>query len=734
MEFDHINIFSHLLWLVPVMVVLVYLGNRRRDKILNLLVGQKLRGELTSSLNKSARVRRLFYFVTAIAFAVIAAAEPWWGVKLTEVDQSSRDVLICLDSSRSMLAKDISPSRLKHAKWWIKQLVKEFPSDRFGLINFSGEAIIECPLTISQSSFINYLENVDTNSIPLGGTNIGAALTTAYQAFEGAESSNRAVILLSDGDELSGDSTELLADFKSKKIPVFTVGIGDPTQPGIIQLESGKILYDENNNPVESKLNEKGLARISRETGATYVRTTVVSPMIDPIIQEIENIDQLKSKGKSQQQHVKRFQIPLFISVLFIFAMFFVKERKKMVVLLMISLSLVTQAQTMQGPLRTQQAPQPNQAPEKPPIDPKVQAEISKFEERIELEKQKEVPSLAELDRLYFNLATTQQHAKLYDDALVSFQSISMTCDKEVKRKKMNNMAAMNIDQAKGMIEKGETDKALEVLDSAKNYIKEALANSEQDPVSIKISKNNIQEFKKCKQIAKYVEYLKKLKKEAIEKLTEAKELQKKSPVELKKISSNLKDAQAKVTELKERTNPPESKTDKPDQKEQQAQQQQKLLEGALDDIDKALDAAQKQQMPFGKSEQVKNEKATEQHIDDALAKLNPPNENQDQQQQDQEGEGEENKDQKEQDQEGKEQEQKDQKKGDKQEKLDPKDAKEGEKKKSENGKPQQARKIEEKQAEAILRQISKSEKDFKEELKKVRREQNRQSQPDKNW
>ncbi len=179
MEFDNINIFSHLLWLLTVMVILVYLGNRRRDKILNLLVGEHLRQKLTSNLNINARMRRLFYFVSAITFTVIAAAEPWWGVKLTEVDQSSRDVLICLDSSRSMLAKDISPSRLKHAKWWIKQLVKEFPSDRFGLINFSGEAIIECPLTISHNSFVNYLENVDTNSIPLGGTNSGAALTTA---------------------------------------------------------------------------------------------------------------------------------------------------------------------------------------------------------------------------------------------------------------------------------------------------------------------------------------------------------------------------------------------------------------------------------------------------------------------------------------------------------------------------------------------------------------------------
>jgi len=754
MEFDNISIFSNLLWLVPVLIILVYLANKKRERVLNLLAQKKIKKQLTKTLNPAARNRRIIFFSLAILLTLMAAAEPWWGTKLTKINQTSRDILVCIDTSRSMLAQDIKPTRLDHAKWWVNELQKKFPADRFGLIAFAGEAIIECPLTMAHSSFSTYLENTNTDSIALGGTNIGAALNTAYQAFEGAESENRAVILLSDGDELSGDSTELLADFKAKNIPVFTVGIGDPTQPGIIQLTNGKILYDDKNNPVISKLNEAGLARIAKETNGAYVRTTTVEPMLEPIIQEIANINPAEVKSGSRQSHIRKFHIPLLGAILLLFVYLFSSDRKKIISILLLGFGLAVQANNNrplafkpiqpQQPTSTQHlstGPHLNPSQKAPKLDPKLAKEIEAI--KLEISKQEKLKPInqSELDRLNYNLGTLQFKGKLYDKALASYQNISLACDSRLKCKQMNNMAAVHLQQAKEAMNKGETDKSLKSLASAKSLIKEAFANAHGDKESLKISKNNLQTHKNYKRITEAIAKLMKLKADAIKRLKSALEKQKglvkeENADKQKLLDSDLKVANQKLKLFQEQTAPPKSQKDKPEAK--QAEAMQKMLTAARKDIDQAQASSLAQQMPITETAKQKQYQTTEKFITEALKKLEPPQKDKNKKDQDQK-----NKDQKQnkkdQDQKNKDKKQnkKDQQKKDQKQdqkkKLDPSKAQKN-KAKKEQGKQGKPRKIDKKQAEAILRQMQKEQKDFKKEMKRIRKEQHRLEQPDKNW
>ena len=750
MEFDNINVFSNLLWLVPSLFLLVYFATKKRERILNLLAGKQIKAQLILTLNSPARKRRTLFLTLAILLGLVAAAEPWWGTKLTKTKQSSRDILVCIDTSRSMLAQDIKPTRLDHAKWWINELMKKFPADRFGLIAFAGEAIIECPLTIAHSSFSSYLDNTNTDSISLGGTNIGSALTTAYRAFEGAESENRAVILLSDGDELSGDSTELLADFKSKNIPVFTVGIGDPHQPGIIQLADGKILYDDQNNPVISKLNEQGLARIAKETNGTYVRTTTVDPMLNPIIQEIGNINPSEVKSGSKQSHIAKFYIPLLGSIVLLFLYLFASDRKKVMTLLLIATGLSLNANNNRPLAFKPLAPQSNQIQQgqspagpalmqkgqKPKLDPALAKEIEAVELKITEQKALEIINQGELDRLNYNLGTLQFKGKLYDKALASYQNISLACDISLKCKQMNNMAAIHLQQAKDAMAKGETDKSLEELVSAKSLIKEAFANAHGNPTSLSISKNNLQTQKNYKRITKAIARLMKLKADAIKSLKSALEKQKgllkeENLADQKAIDKDLQIAKHNLKIYQEQTKVAEGKLKGKEKKQMDAIQ--KRLTGARKDIDQAVDSSLKQQLPLVNTAKKEQYQTTDKFITEALKKLQPPNKdqkNKDQKQdKKQDKKDQKNKDKKQDQKQGKD----DQKEKGQKEKLDPSKAKKGEKK-DEKGKQGKPLKIDKKQAEAILRQMQKEQKDFKKEMKRMKKEQHRLEQPDKNW
>src|SRR5438309_8379284 len=173
-----------------------------------------------------------------------------------------------------MLSNDVQPNRLDRVKLAIQDLIDELQGDRVGLIAFAGRAFLQAPLTIDYDAAIESVNDLDTKTIPEGGTNISAAITLATQSFGKSAVGNRALIIFTDGEELSGDAAKTAKAAADAGVKIFTIGVGTPQGSLIpINSEDGGTAFvkDSAGQVVKSKLDEKRLREIAQATGGFYL-------------------------------------------------------------------------------------------------------------------------------------------------------------------------------------------------------------------------------------------------------------------------------------------------------------------------------------------------------------------------------------------------------------------------------------------------------------------------------
>ncbi len=321
-------VLSALAVLVGVVGISRYGRWRRRRRLLALL-GPLMVDQVATTVHGGARRLRDWLFLAGVAFCLLAAARPWWGQRLVPYPSRSRDVLILLDCSRSMLADDVAPNRLEHGKWLIRRLAERFLGDRFGIVAFAGEAFLECPLTHDRNTLFLFLNELNTRTIPVGGTNIGAALDVAKQAFKAAEGGNRAILLVTDGEELQGDSRSRVGALREAEIPLLVVGLGNPLQGSTIRDEQGNYLRDREGNLVITRLDEARLKELAVETGGLYVRSTTVEPNLEPLIERLKSLVPLDSEEQVRKREIERYQGPLALGVGCFLVALLVGERRR---------------------------------------------------------------------------------------------------------------------------------------------------------------------------------------------------------------------------------------------------------------------------------------------------------------------------------------------------------------------------------------------------------------------
>src|SRR5205085_11737278 len=148
--------------------------------------------------------RRVLLGLT-IGFSILALARPQWGYEWQEIKRQGLDIIVAIDVSKSMLAQDVKPNRLERTKLAVQDLVKKLKGDRIGLIAFAGDAFLFCPLTVDYNGFLLSLQDLDTDSVSRGGTNLGRAMEEAIKEYDQTPSRYKAVIIVTDGDNLEGD-------------------------------------------------------------------------------------------------------------------------------------------------------------------------------------------------------------------------------------------------------------------------------------------------------------------------------------------------------------------------------------------------------------------------------------------------------------------------------------------------------------------------------------------------
>lgn len=254
-----------LLWLAPVPPALLAVMRRRQ-----------LRRAARISPSAGRRPSGVFYTQCALvslglALMTAAAARPQWGQREQVVSSSGRNVMILLDVSRSMLARDVRPNRLERAKADLTDLISELDGDRAGLVAFRNGARVLCPFTTDTSFLLQALDGVSIDSAPRGETDIGSAIGAALSAFAELGADHNAIVLVSDGGDLSGAALEKAKNAAERRIPIFCVGIGDSAGSSIPDGEDGASSMKYRGEEVLTKLENETLSEIAKISGGAYI-------------------------------------------------------------------------------------------------------------------------------------------------------------------------------------------------------------------------------------------------------------------------------------------------------------------------------------------------------------------------------------------------------------------------------------------------------------------------------
>ena len=259
-----------LVLLVPVAGVFWTFLRARSEARLRGLVAPALQSRLLPNRPKTF-VAQAMLILSGLALCLFAAARPQWGHSAQVVSAKSRNVVVALDVSRSMLAADVRPNRLERAKADIADLVDSLEGDRCALVAFRQKGTLLCPLTTDRAFLRSALESASPESAPRGETDLGAAIRTALQALDPAMDGHNAIILVSDGGDLRNNALSGAAVAKRRGIPIFTVGLGDPRRDTALPDASGSGVQMFKGQPVKVRLEEKALREIAAASDGRYV-------------------------------------------------------------------------------------------------------------------------------------------------------------------------------------------------------------------------------------------------------------------------------------------------------------------------------------------------------------------------------------------------------------------------------------------------------------------------------
>ena len=332
-RFEHPE-FLYGLFLLPVLLVFFWLAGKKRKKALEKLGELSVIEPLMPSLSYTRPKTKNFFLILAFGFLCLALANPQIGSKLETVKRKGVEIMIAIDVSNSMLAEDIKPNRLERAKRAISQLVKKLHNDKIGLIVFAGDAYIQLPITTDYAAARMFLESVNTNIVPVQGTAIGKAIEIATESFTSDQTKNKALIIITDGENHEDDAVEMASTAAENGIIVHTIGMGSPQgSPIPVYNRNGQQDFRKDNagNVVVTKLNEAMLQNISASGNGLYVRANNAQTGLEELYEKINEMDKEEFESKVFADYEDRFQIFVMLSLLCLFIEFIILPRKNKV-------------------------------------------------------------------------------------------------------------------------------------------------------------------------------------------------------------------------------------------------------------------------------------------------------------------------------------------------------------------------------------------------------------------
>jgi Ca-activated chloride channel family protein len=316
--------FAHekLLWLlllVPALLLFKLWLDSRASRAVQAFTAARLRSVLVTGVSGGLSWTIWTLYLLAMACLVIAAARPQWGTESIERPDKGRNIFIALDTSRSMLARDVAPDRLTREKLAAHDLIMELKGERIGLLAFAGRAYLQAPLTTDHEAILESLQSFDHTVIEWGGSNLGDLLDVLLRAIKPLPKSNFVLIVFSDGGDADASLTGSIQKLTEAQVSVITVGVGteggtlipDPNVPG-------DYIRDENNNVVRSKLEKGVLQQLASATGGRFIKLGTQPLSREAIAPIIARLREQENATRSLSKPIERFAWPLGFAILWL--------------------------------------------------------------------------------------------------------------------------------------------------------------------------------------------------------------------------------------------------------------------------------------------------------------------------------------------------------------------------------------------------------------------------------
>lgn len=265
-------IYLYLLLIIPLLVVFYIYTNYRRRKKLRQYGDPELMAHLMPNVSKYRPNVKFWLVTVALVMVIFMLARPQFGSKMETVKRQGVETVVALDISNSMLAQDVTPSRLEKSKQLVSRLVETFNNDKVAMIVFAGEAFTQLPITSDYISAKMFLETISPSLITTQGTDIRGAIDLAMKSFTPNEGVGRAIVLITDGENHEGGAVEAAQQAAEKGVRVFVLGVGSPDGSPIPVEGTNDFRRDKDGNVVVTKLNEQMCQEIAKAGNGMYVR------------------------------------------------------------------------------------------------------------------------------------------------------------------------------------------------------------------------------------------------------------------------------------------------------------------------------------------------------------------------------------------------------------------------------------------------------------------------------
>jgi Ca-activated chloride channel family protein len=319
-----------LLLLVPLAAWLLWYTARQNRRRMAGFIHARLLDALTAGYSPARRKFRAALWLAALALLIIAAARPQWGYHWVEVKRRGVDIIIGIDTSRSMLAEDIKPNRLERAKLAALDLAQQAGRDRVGLVAFAGSAFLQCPLTMDTEAFRQSVMILDTEIIPQGGTALAEAINVARAGFTNAGESHKVIVLFTDGEDHEAGVKEAAVAAEKEGVKLFMVGVGTPEGEELRVTETTgrrETARDAGGAPIRTRLEERLLNDAAKAGGGFYLRLSGARTIETLYEKGIAPLPKAEQSARMVRQYHERYHWPLGLAFLLLVVEILVPDR-----------------------------------------------------------------------------------------------------------------------------------------------------------------------------------------------------------------------------------------------------------------------------------------------------------------------------------------------------------------------------------------------------------------------